>query len=618
MSLQILLIVAFGGALLTYICGRISDKVRDFAAVGVSLVLVIFTACLYGTTPEKTFYSGFFGLGFVLRLNMLSWFFAVTIAVVGALSIIFSLSYIRTREKTDFYFLMMLIVNAAMLGIVLAGDLVSLYVFWEIMSWSAFLLISYNKGPALAAGMKYIIMSIIGSVCFLVGMLSLYVSFDTLNISQLASVITSTSSGYILFILTAFGIAFGIKNAVLPFHTWLPDAHSEAPAPFSAVLSGILVRMGIYGFLLIFYVILGLKPFLGLERGLYSFHYILAWIGAVNIVIPTFIAMLQNDAKRLLAWHGVGQGGYMVLGVALGTKLAVAGGTFHIVNHTSYIALLFLVVGAVEYRTGGIRDLNSLGGLIKKMPVTFVGALVGACGLIGVPLTNGFVSKWLIYKSLILEGYPFLAFAALIGTWGTILSLYKFLHNIFLGQLPEKYKNIQKAPVSMQLPIILLSLAILLFGILPGIPLKVVDAIGTSFGFESLNITLWGIASETGTLNTINIFFAIFAVAVLLWMVFRLGAKSVSVAQDDSYAAGAYTPADKYHYTAEFYNPLYRMIKPFLRDVIDEFYYWIASSVRSLAGSVRHIYSGDVGYYVTYIILFLAFLIFVQLKWKMW
>jgi len=618
MSLQILLIVAFGGALLTYICGRISDKVRDFAAVGVSLVLVIFTACLYGTTPEKTFYSGFFGLGFVLRLNMLSWFFAVTIAVVGALSIIFSLSYIRTREKTDFYFLMMLIVNAAMLGIVLAGDLVSLYVFWEIMSWSAFLLISYNKGPALAAGMKYIIMSIIGSVCFLVGMLSLYVSFDTLNISQLASVITSTSSGYILFILTAFGIAFGIKNAVLPFHTWLPDAHSEAPAPFSAVLSGILVRMGIYGFLLIFYVILGLKPFLGLGRGLYSFHYILAWIGAVNIVIPTFIAMLQNDAKRLLAWHGVGQGGYMVLGVALGTKLAVAGGTFHIVNHTSYIALLFLVVGAVEYRTGGIRDLNSLGGLIKKMPVTFVGALVGACGLIGVPLTNGFVSKWLIYKSLILEGYPFLAFAALIGTWGTILSLYKFLHNIFLGQLPEKYKNIQKAPVSMQLPIILLSLAILLFGILPGIPLKVVDAIGTSFGFESLNITLWGIASETGTLNTINIFFAIFAVAVLLWMVFRLGAKSVSVAQDDSYAAGAYTPADKYHYTAEFYNPLYRMIKPFLRDVIDEFYYWIASSVRSLAGSVRHIYSGDVGYYVTYIILFLAFLIFVQLKWKMW
>jgi len=618
MSLVALLIIAFGGALLTYFLGKTSNKVRDFLAVAVSLALVAFVACLYSRFVEKTFYFGFFGLGLVLRLNMLSWFFAITIAVVGALSIIFSLSYIRTREKTDFYFLMMLLVNAAMLGIVLAGDLVSFYIFWEIMSWSAFLLISYNRGPALAAGMKYIIMSIIGSVCFLVGMLSLYVSFDTLNISQIAPVITSASPGYILFILTAFGIAFGIKNAVLPFHTWLPDAHSEAPSPFSAVLSGILVRMGMYGFLLLFYVILGLKSFLGLGRGLYSFHYILAWIGAINIVIPTFIAMLQNDAKRLLAWHGVGQGGYMILGVALGTKLAVAGGTFHIVNHTSYIALLFLVVGAVEYRTGGIRDLNSLGGLIKKMPVTFVGALVGACGLIGVPLTNGFVSKWLIYKSLILEGYPFLAFAALIGTWGTILSLYKFLHNIFLGQLPEKYKDVHKSPVSMQLPIIVLSLVILLFGILPGIPLKVVDAIGTSFGFETLNVTLWGITSETGTLNTINIFSAVLAAGVIAWLLFRLGAKSVSVAQEDSYAAGAYTPADKYHYTAEFYNPLYRMIKPFLRDVIDEFYYWIASSVRSLASSVRRIYSGDVGYYVMYIILFLAVLIFAQMRWKIW
>jgi NADH-quinone oxidoreductase subunit M len=618
MSLEILLIIAFGGALLTYLVGKVSYKVRDFLAVAVSLALAVFVACLYGRFVEKTFYFGFFGLGLVLRLNMLSWFFAITIAVVGALSIIFSLSYIRGREKTDFYFLMMLLVNAAMLGIVLAGDLISFYIFWEIMSWSAFLLISYNRGPALAAGMKYIIMSIIGSVSFLVGMLSLYVSFDTLNISQVASAITSASPGYILFILTAFAIAFGIKNAVLPFHTWLPDAHSEAPSPFSAVLSGILVRMGMYGFLLIFYVILGLKSFLGLGRGLYSFHYILAWIGAINIVIPTFIAMLQNDAKRLLAWHGVGQGGYMILGVALGTKLAVAGGTFHIVNHTSYIALLFLVVGAVEYRTGGIRDLNSLGGLIKKMPVTFVGALVGACGLIGVPLTNGFVSKWLIYKSLILEGYPFLAFAALIGTWGTILSLYKFLHNIFLGQLPEKYKDIQKSPISMQLPMIVLSLVILLFGILPGIPLKVINAIGTSFGFETLNVTLWGIASETGALNTINIFFAVLIVGIVVWLLFRSAAKSVPVRQEDNYAAGAHIPKDKYHYTAEFYNPLHRMIKPFLRDIIDEFYYWIASLVRSCAGGIRRIYTGDVGNYVMYIILFLSLLIFVQMKWKVW
>jgi NADH-quinone oxidoreductase subunit M len=617
MSPEVLLIIAFGGALLTYILGKISEKVRNFLAVVISLFLLIFVACLYGKSFEKTFYQGFLGLGLVLKLNTLSWFFAVTIAAVGSLSIIFSLSYIKNREKTDFYFFMMLLVNAAMLGIVLAGDLVSFYIFWEIMSWSAFLLISYNKGPALAAGMKYIIMSIIGSLCFLVGMLSLYTSFGTLNISQIASVITSASSGYILFILLTLGIAFAIKNAVLPFHTWLPDAHSEAPAPFSAVLSGILIKMGTYGVLLLLYVIMGLKPFLGLGHGLLSFHCILCFLGAVTIIIPTFIAMLQNDAKRLLAWSTVGQAGYIILGIAFGTNLALAGAIFYFFNHALFKALLFLAVGAVEFRTR-TRDLNSLGGLIKKMPVVFAGALVGICALIGVPLTNGFVSKWLIYKTLILEGSPFLAFFALAGTWGAILYSYKLIHNVFLGQLPEKLKDTEKSPCTMQIPIIILSLAVLLFGILPGIPLKVINAIGISFGFEPLTVTIWGITSETGTLNTINIFSALLVAAVLVWVLFRLGAKSVSVSQEDSYAAGAHTPTDKYHYTAEFYGPLYRMIKPFLRDVIDEFYYWIASLVRSFAGGIRRIYTGDVGYYVMYIIAFLALLILVQMKWKIW
>ena len=617
MILQMLLILAFGGALLSYAVGKASEKIRNLAAVAVSLSVAGFVACLYGKSLESTFYLGFLGPGLVLRLNTLSWFFAVTITVVGALCVLFSVSYIKGKEKSDFYFLAMLLVNAAMLGIVLAGDLLCFYIFWEIMSCGAFLLISYNKGPALAAGMKYIIMSIIGSACFLVGMLSLYVSFDTLNVSRIASVIGSASPGYVLFILSAFCIAFGIKNAVIPFHTWLPDAHSEAPAPFSAVLSGILIKMGTYGFLLLLYVMIGSKLFAGLGRGLLSFRSVLCWLGAVTIVIPTFTAMLQNDAKRLLAWSTVGQAGYIILGIAFGTNLALAAGIFHFFNHAMFKALLFLAIGAVEFRTQ-TRDLDSLGGLAKKMPVCFIAVLVGICALVGVPLTNGFVSKWLIYKTLILEGSPFLAFFALIGTWGTILYSYKLIHNVFLGQLPERFSDIKKAPFTMQLPMIILSLAILVFGILPGIPLRVIDRIGTSFGFETLNVTLWSIASETGALNTMNIFSALLAAAILLWLLVHLGAKSTSVAQEDSYAAGAYTPADKYHYTVDFYNPLQRMVRPFVRDVIDEFYSRIASSVRLFAGGIRRIYSGDVGYYVMYIVLFLAVLIFVQMKWKVW
>jgi formate hydrogenlyase subunit 3/multisubunit Na+/H+ antiporter MnhD subunit len=618
MILEILLAVAFGGAFLTYLLGKISLKLRDFLAVLVCVLLVGLISYTYGKPLEKVFYVGFLDFDLALRLNTLSWFFAITIAVVGALSIIFSLSYIKGRERTDFYYLMMLLVNAGMLGIVLSGDLVSFFIFWEIMSWSAFLLISYNRGPALAAGMKYIIMSIVGSVSMLIGILSLYAAYGTLNISEIATPIASASPGYILFILITFGIGFGIKSAVVPLHTWLPDAHSEAPSPFSAVLSGILIKMGTYGFFLIMYAIAGLKVFLGLGSGLLSFHYILCWLGAITAVIPTFTALLQNDAKRLLAWHSIGQIGYIILGIAFGTSLAIAGGLFHIFNHATFKALLFLTVGAVEYRTRGVRDLNSLGGLIKRMPVTFIGALVGALGIIGVPLTNGFVSKWLIYKTLILEGHPFLAFAAFIGTWGTLLSFYKFLHNMFLGQLPEKYKNIEKAPFSMQFSMMIFSVVILLFGILPGIPLRVINAIGTSFGFESLNVNIWGIASETGALNTINIFAAVLVAGIIAWLLFRLGAKSVPVPQEDSYAAGAYIPKDKYHYTVEFYNPLYRMVTPYLRDFVDEFYLKLARGTQRLCDRIRRVYVGDVGYYVIYIILFLALLIFIQLGWKIW
>jgi formate hydrogenlyase subunit 3/multisubunit Na+/H+ antiporter MnhD subunit len=618
MRVELLLIIAFGGAFLTYFLGKISHRLRDIFAVLVSCALVALIAYLYGKSLEKAFYLGFLGLPLLLRLNALSWFFAITVSAVAVLSIIFSLSYIKGRERTNFYYLMMLLVNAGMLGVVLSGDLVSFYIFWEIMSWSAFLLISYNRGAALAAGMKYIIMSVVGSIGILIGVLSLYVTCGTLNIAEITTHLTTASSGYVIFIFIMFCVGFGIKSAMVPLHTWLPDAHSEAPSPFSAVLSGILIKMGTYGFLLIMYVLVGVKLFLELGSGLFSLNRILCFLGAITAVIPTFIALLQNDAKRLLAWHSIGQIGYVIMGIALGTTLSVAGGMFHLFNHAMFKSLLFLTVGAVEYRTGGVRDLNSLGGLIKRMPVTFMGALVGALGIIGVPLTNGFVSKWLIYKTLILQRHPFFAFAAFIGTWGTLLSFYKFLHNMFLGQLPEKYRNVEKAPFSMQLPIIVFSLIVVLFGILPGIPLKVINAVGTSFGFDSLRMSIWGIESETGAINTVNIFAAIMIACIIAWLIFRLGPKAIPIAQDDNYAAGAAIPKDRYHYTVDFYNPLYRMITPYLRDFVDEFYMKLANWTRGLGNGVRRVYTGDVGYYVTYIILFLALLIFVQVVWGIW
>ena len=612
MTLQLILLIGFVGAIVTYFAGKISSKLREVFAVIISLLLVGMVIYTYGRYSQEILKFGFLNFKIIFTLNRLSWLFAIMISSLTALSIIFSISYMKGKENLNFYYMVMLFVNASMLGIVFSGTLLLFYIFWEIMSWSTFLLISYNKGKALNAGLKYVIMSIIGSMAMLVAIISLYIKFGTLEISAISQNINIASFNYISCILGLFFIGFGIKSAIVPLHTWLPDAHSEAPSPFSAILSGILIKMGIYGFLLTMYIIVGIKILLVLGTGWIKFHYILAWLGAISIVIPTFIALLQNDAKRLLAWHSIGQIGYIIVGISLGTGLGFLGGTFHIFNHAIFKALLFLCVASVAYQAK-TRNLNQLGGLIKKMPVTFIGALIGAFGIIGVPLTNGFVSKWLIYKTLILDNYPFLAFAALIGTWGTLLSFYKFLHNIFLGQLPKKYKNIKKEPLSMKIPIIILSTAVILFGIFPGLILKFINNLGVSIGFQKFNISIMGISTETGTLNMLNISFLLLLSTAAVFILFKIGKKSRKVSQEDNYAAGAPVPEGKYHYTVEFYAPLYKMISKYLKDIVDIFYYWIAGIVESLCNSIRKIYSGDIRTYVGYILLFLAVLIYIYL-----
>jgi NADH-quinone oxidoreductase subunit M len=265
-----------------------------------------------------------------------------------------------------------------------------------------------------------------------------------------------------------------------------------------------------------------------------------------------------------------------------------------------------------------VRDLNKLGGLARRMPATFACALVAGLGLVGVPLTSGFVPKWLIYRALIEDGRPFLALAALIGTWGAILYVYKLLHNIFLGQLSEEHREVPRSPASMRIPLVILGLAVFVFGVAPGIPLNTVQSIGEMVGLAPLQLTLWGLAAEAGTLNMLNIFLALVIASVVVSLFMRRGAKGRRVAQEDSYAAGSPVPVGRYHYTVDFYDPLSRMISPHLRDRVDALYTWIGLRACEAFDLTRRMYTGDARTYVLYITSFLALLIFLQLVWQIW
>ena len=612
-SFALILPMAFAGALLVYLAGKVSAALRNVLAVLLAAATVVLVAVLYGQDVRLDYYAlPFLGTELALRTNALAWLFAITVAAIGLLSIVFSLRYMQGGERLGFYYFAMLVVNAAMLGIVFSADLISLFVFWEVMSWSTYLLISYRGGKAVAAGLKYMVMSIAGSCAMLLAIASLYATCGTLDLHGVAQEISKASPGYTLFVLLMFVLGFGIKNAIVPLHVWLPDAHSEAVSPFSAVLSSVLVRMGIYGLMVVMYGILGEGVLAKLKLGPVTFAYVLCWVAAVTILGPLFIAMFQDDAKRVVAWSSVGHGGYMLLGIAFGTALGVAGGLFHTLNYAVCVALLFLAVGAVEHRTG-TRDLNELGGLMKRMPVTFVTALIAVCGLIGVPLTNGFVSKWFIYKTLITEGYPFLALVALIGTWATVLYGYKLIHNAFLGQLPSRYREVREVPFSMQLPMILLALAVILFGVLPGIAVRAIGSVQASLGLEALESGLWSLPPAVGELNTINILSGVVASLAVVHVVFTLAKKARRVGQVDSYGAGSYVPTDRYQYSVNYYQRAHEFIGPYVRDRVDAFYGWLVGKAEGFFEEARKLYTGNVNTYAAYIVILLALLIILKM-----
>ncbi|GAH75327.1 unnamed protein product, partial [marine sediment metagenome] len=267
--------------------------------------------------------------------------------------------------------------------------------------------------------------------------------------------------------LLFFLIGLGVKAGMVPLYTWLPDAHPAAPSPVSSLLSGVMLKVGIYMMIRVFCQIFSIPI---------PWNLIISFLGALTILIGVMFALVQHDTKRLLAFHSISQIGYMILGIGVGTILGMSGAILHLVNHAFFKGLLFLCIGAVIYRTGE-RDLDKLGGLAKIMPVTFVTCLIASLSISGVPPLNGFVSKWIIYQALIEKGGPiYMIFlvAAMFGSVLTLASFMKLINGIFLSipspQIPE---NRHEVKWSMWVPMVILAGLCVIFGLFAWVPLNI-------------------------------------------------------------------------------------------------------------------------------------------------
>lgn len=406
--------------------------------------------------------------------------FAILISFIGLFSISYSQWY--NPESNFVYDGLLFLFLGGMLGVVLSHSLIALYIYWEIMTFVSFFLVLFsNTDEAKSASIKYIIMTGTGSLFLLFGILGIWLLEENILWK------------HIFFFCVLVGT--GIKAGIFPLHTWLPDAHPAAPTPVSALLSGVMIKTGIYTLIRFYFVIF--KP--SWSPGWES---IMIFLGIFTLLGGVFLALIQHDIKRLLAYHSISQIGYIFLGIACGTQIGLLGALYHTINHAIFKSLLFLGAG-VLIKTTNSRNLEDYGGLAKKLPLTFGVMAVAALSISGVPPFNGFVSKWIIYQALLTKNNPIATFAlvaALLGSVLTLASFVKVLNDSFMGVRKKEIsgEKLETSPF-MNIPLILLAAGCLLFGLFPGFITErfLFPAIGE---FVPVNISLIKMACYYGWL----------------------------------------------------------------------------------------------------------------------
>jgi multicomponent Na+:H+ antiporter subunit D len=311
-------------------------------------------------------------------------------------------------------------------GVILTGDLFNLYVFMEIAAVASYSLVAFGcEHEELEASFKYAVLGTLASTFILIGVALVYGMTGTLNMAHIASRIPETRMMAPLTLAFAlFLCGFGLKTALVPFHAWLPDAYSSAPAPVSALLAGVLSKaIGIYVLARLLYNVFGVSD------GVLE---VVQWLGVISMVVGGLLATGQRDIKRLFAYSSINQIGYIVVGLGLGTPLGVVGALYHLVNHAFFKSLLFLNAGAVEYATGS-RDLDRLGGLNRTIPVTGATSLLASMSIAGIPPLNGFWSKLIIIVACVEAGTYGLAAAAVAMSIVTLAYQLKVQRHAFFG-----------------------------------------------------------------------------------------------------------------------------------------------------------------------------------------
>ncbi len=436
-----------------------------------TLLLLVSAITLVGQSRVYEMGKWSIPLGINLVLDGLSCLLLLAISVVSCAAMLFSVRYMERYTAKSKYLSLFMLMVAGMNGVVLSGDIFNLFVFLEIASLASYALVGFGcEHEELEASFKYMVLGSIASSFVLFGVALVYGNTGSLNMAYISQAISRTGiTAGLGFALGLFVAGFGLKAALVPFHAWLPDAHPSAPAPISAMLSGVLIKaLGIYALCRMVFNVFGVTVPMG---------WVLTVLGLLSMVGGAFLAMGQWDIKRLMAYSSISQIGYVVLGIGMGgiilandgnvawASLAILGGLFHLVNHAVYKSLLFLTSGSLEMSTG-TRELKQMGGLAEKMPVTRTTATIASASIAGIPPFSGFWSKLLLVIAAVQASFYWVAAVIVFVSLCTLIMYLKVQRYAFLGELPENLQEVKENKGTMAIAMVSLACLCVLMGLL--------------------------------------------------------------------------------------------------------------------------------------------------------
>ena len=507
-------------------------------------------------------------------------------------SIIMLISTYPVSKKTggSFYpFISFLIISMGLL--VFSKSFLFFFIVWELISWWSFLLIFIRSKKA---SFKYLILSSIGGFSMLYGIYLMGLGYSLLP-----------------YILIAIG--FLVKLAVMPFHIWAGDGYTESPDEFTPIFSGVVSKVGLFGF--VFMTVYGMIPNM-------KVNYIIALLGAITAFFGTLYAIFQDDIKKLLAYSSIGQLGYLVIGLALYTPLGMLSAVYHGINHLLFKGVLFISAMGIIYRTKK-TNLSEMGGLIKKMPFTFIAVLMAIIALSGIPPLSGFGAKWLLYTALLEKGWLIILIISMAASILAFLYCFKILHAVFLGQLRDELRETKEVPWTMIISESILLGFIMLISVKASIiiePIKkmVTEISGKPSIYLKQNLIYISKFGYWGSYFMMVFVGGMFVIALIVLSLALLKRIRKVKQLDVGYSGEVPQKPEHLHFGYGMYAHFRRAVKHLLYPLVEKVYSWIYNTISEIVEYVRRIYTGDLNTYVIYFILILVIALSIMSGVKLW